>query len=60
MPFVVEQNEPLDPANERLFGSVGQVLHAASIGDLFEKPWLTWLWDIGTCGCVFWGVESRR
>ncbi len=38
VPLVVEQDEPLDPADVGLFPAVGKALDPAGVGDLIEKP----------------------
>ena len=60
MALVVKQDKSLDPADVRLFRSVGQVLDSAGVGHLVEKPWLAWFWLKSACGGGLGRVEVRR
>ena len=38
VPFIVKQDEPLDPGDVGLLGSIRQMLHAAGVRHLIEEP----------------------
>lgn len=57
--LVVKQDEPLHPADVRLFCAVRQMPQPAGAGDLIQEPRLTWFRYVGSCGCVVERVESR-